>query len=203
MIALERDWIEVFRAGTYGDRGNWTVADLDRIAELYDPAKHAAPVVLGHPAEDAPAYGWVKRLKRVGESLWAQLTKVAPEFEELLRQGRFLQRSVSLYKHLPIAGGPYLRHLAFLGAAVPEVKGLAPIFGFAERGLAAVDFADTPPEQQPTQTVACSRFHLSPGMRVCGVELADDATLVSRVEKVDYGEALRRARGRWPKDASY
>ena len=201
--ALEREFLEVFRAGNYGDKGHWTVADLDRIAESYDPAIHAAPVVIGHPQDDAPAWGWVKRLRRVGESLWAQLTKVAPEFEELVRQGRFLQRSVALYKSFPLTGGPYLRHLGFLGAAVPEVKGLAPIFGFAELGLATVEFSDTPAEKAPTQAVACSRFSLSPGMRVCGVELADDATLISRVEKVDYGEALRRSRGRWPEDASY
>ncbi len=126
-MSLEGNWIEVFRAGDYGERGNWTAGDLDRLAATYDARLHAAPVVLGHPADDAPAYGWVKRLRRAGESLWAQLEKVDPALEALLRAGRFAQRSVALYKQFPLTGGPYLRHLGFLGAAPPEVKGLAPL----------------------------------------------------------------------------
>jgi hypothetical protein len=94
--------------------------------------------VLGHPADDAPAYAWVKRLRRAGHSLWAQLEKVDPLFEALLRAGRFAQRSVALYTHFPATGGPYLRHLGFLGAAPPAVKGLAPV-RFAD--AACVTFA--------------------------------------------------------------
>ncbi|MGH9789350.1 MAG: hypothetical protein ACRD4U_11695, partial [Candidatus Acidiferrales bacterium] len=132
-ISLEGAWIEIFRAGDYGERGNWTPDDLDRLAAAYDPRKQSAPVVLGHPADDAPAYGWVKRLRRAGQSLWAQLEKVDPALEALLRAGRFAQRSVALYKQFPLTGGPYLRHVGFLGAAPPAVK-----------GLAAVRFADAP-----------------------------------------------------------
>lgn len=196
---LERRWVEIFRAGNYGEKGNWTYAELDRIASDYDPAKHAAPVVIGHPADDAPAWGWVKRLRRAGESLWAQLTKVAPEFEELVRQGRFLQRSVSLYKNFLPTGGPYLRHLGFLGASPPAVKGMKPLFSFADGALGVVDFSDTPRSKQATREVACTRFSHSPGWRIVGVEKADDATLLSEVERISYGDALRilrdRARG--------
>ncbi len=84
-MSLEGNWIEVFRAGDYGERGNWTPGDLDRLAATYDARLHAAPVVLGHPSDDAPAYGWIKRLRRAGQSLWAQLEKVDPALESLLR----------------------------------------------------------------------------------------------------------------------
>ncbi|HXE75325.1 MAG TPA: hypothetical protein VNN18_06800 [Candidatus Xenobia bacterium] len=125
--SLENAWIEVFRAGDYGERGNWTAGDLDRLAASYDARLHAAPVVLGHPGDDSPAYGWVKRLRRAGESLWAQLEKVDPALEALVRAGRFAQRSVALYKKFPLTGGPYLRHVGFLGAAPPAVKALSPV----------------------------------------------------------------------------
>jgi len=125
--SLDGAWIEIFRAGDYGERGNWTADDLDRLAAAYDPRKQSAPIVLGHPADDAPAYGWVKRLRRAGQSLWAQLEKVDPVLETLLRAGRFAQRSVALYKQFPLTGGPYLRHVGFLGAAPPAVKGLTPV----------------------------------------------------------------------------
>ncbi|MGH9861984.1 MAG: hypothetical protein ACRD35_01025 [Candidatus Acidiferrales bacterium] len=142
---LEGGWIEIFRAGDYGERGAWTPDDLDRLAAAYNPRVHAAPVVLGHPASDAPAYGWVRALRRAGDSLWAQLEKIDPALEALLRAGRFRQRSVALYTNFAPAGGPYLRHLGFLGAAAPEVKGLAPV-RFAE--AASVCFAF--PTEEPS-----------------------------------------------------
>ncbi|OYW21050.1 MAG: hypothetical protein B7Z43_11640, partial [Sphingomonas sp. 12-62-6] len=37
-------------------------ADLAATAAAYDPAKFEAPIVVGHPALDAPAYGWVRGL---------------------------------------------------------------------------------------------------------------------------------------------
>ena len=140
MSALNGSWIEIFKAGDYGQRGAWTADDLDRIAAAYNPRLHQAPVVLGHPATDAPAYGWVARLRRAGQSLWAQLEKVDPAFEQLLRAGRFRQRSVALYRNFPPTGGAYLRHLGFLGAQPPAVKGLAPV-----RFLNAPAFSFTEP----------------------------------------------------------
>ncbi len=135
MTDLSGKWIEVFKVGDYGDKGKFTTADLDKIAESYDPKLHEAPVVVGHPAHDQPAYGLVKTLRRAGNSLWAQLSKVDPGFSDLVEQGRFTQRSVALYRNMPQTSGPYLRHLAFLGAQPPEVKGLQPIqFNDGERG---------------------------------------------------------------------
>ena len=127
MSSLNGSWIEIFRAGDYGERGEWTVQDLDRLAAAYNPRLQPAPVVIGHPKDDAPAYGWVARLRRAGQSLWAQLEKVDAGFEKLLREGRFQQRSVALYRQFAPTGAPYLRHVGFLGAQPPAVKGLAPV----------------------------------------------------------------------------
>lgn len=127
MGELSGHWIEVFKAGNYGEKGVWTPEQLDQIASSYDPRLHAAPVVVGHPADDAPAWGWVQSLRRAGQSLWAKLEKVQPALEQAIKDGRFTQRSVALYKELPQTKTPYLRHLGFLGAAIPHVKGLEPI----------------------------------------------------------------------------
>jgi len=127
MSELGNGWIEVFRAGDYGEKGAYTEADLDRLAASYNPALHEAPVVVGHPEIDAPAYGWVEGLRRNVDRLEAKLRQVDPGFEELVKQGRFKQRSVALYDDLG-GKGLYLRHLGFLGAAPPEVKGLKSIF---------------------------------------------------------------------------
>lgn len=72
------DWIEIFRAGDYGPKGRYSEADLDRIASSYDPALHEAPVVIGHPEHDRPAYGWVEALKREGKPWWASCATSSP-----------------------------------------------------------------------------------------------------------------------------
>ncbi len=119
------DWFEIFRTGEHTDSGgnkrNWSEADLDKIAESYDPAKHEAPIVIGHPESNSPAYGWIDKLRRSGEALLALPRSVVPEFTEAVKNGLFKKRSVSLYPD------GTLRHVGFLGAAIPAVKGLADI----------------------------------------------------------------------------
>jgi cation transport regulator ChaB len=123
------DDVEIMRTGTHtassGSQVTFTAEDLERIAAGYRPEYHEAPVVIGHPADNQPAYGWVKGLKRVGERLLASLDLV-PAFADAVRQGLFKKRSASIYSDLD-GQGPYLRHIGFLGAMPPAVKALADI----------------------------------------------------------------------------
>lgn len=118
-------WMEIFRTGTHTDSsGNtrtFTEKDLDEIVQRYKPAEHEAPIVIGHPKEDAPAYGWVEGIKREGKVLMAKLRQVVPEFADMVRKGLFKKRSMSVYPDLT------LRHIGFLGAIPPAVKGLSDI----------------------------------------------------------------------------
>lgn len=122
------DWIEVFRAGKHtthhGKEMEFTEADLDKIAS-YDPKAHEAPVVIGHPKVGDPAVGWVEGLKREGNKLLAKMSKLHPAFSEAVKDGWYKKRSISLYPDKT------LRHIGFLGAMPPAVKGLAEI-SFAE-----------------------------------------------------------------------
>ena len=112
----------IFKTGKHTDsNGNtkeWTQADLDFIVKTYDPVKHEAPIVIGHPENNAPAYGWIEKLERVGDILYAYPKQVAKEFVEMVKKGMFKKRSISLYPD------GTLRHVGFLGAAPPAVKGL-------------------------------------------------------------------------------
>lgn len=131
--------IEIFKTGTHTDSaGNtraWTEKDLDAIASKYDPANHEAPVVIGHPKDNAPAYGWVERLERKGSVLYAKLKDLVPEFVEAVKRGLYKKRSISLYPDLT------LRHVGFLGAMPPAVKGLADV-QFSEAEAVTIEFAD-------------------------------------------------------------
>lgn len=119
--------VEVLRAGSFtasnGTRWTFSEDDLAELARKYDTAYSEAPVVIGHPALNGPAYGWVKGLSVSGDRLLADLDLV-PEFVEVVRRGLFKKRSASIYHDLD-GKGPYLRHVGFLGANPPAIKGLA------------------------------------------------------------------------------
>jgi hypothetical protein len=130
---------EVFRAGQHKDSAgvdhSYTEQDLDTIVSSYDPAKHNAPVVIGHPKTDAPAYGWVDRVFRKGKSLFAEIETGSDEFVEWLKKGLYKQRSIALYDD------GSLRHIGFLGAQPPAIKGLEQ-FQFADSNAKVLEFAE-------------------------------------------------------------
>lgn len=141
--------IEIFKAGKRADaHGNVveiTVADLQQAVDAYNVEYHESPAVIGHPKHNAPAYGWVKRLQLDGEVLFAEFDQVDPEFAEMVEKGRFKKISSSFYladsPNNPCPGNLYLRHVGFLGAMPPAVKGLRnPEFADNEQGV--VDFSD-------------------------------------------------------------
>jgi len=147
----ETGWFEIFRAGDYGDKGKYTVADLDEICETFASSSFAPPVVIGHHndgdiREKELADGKVIELRRDGDKLLARAEITNDKFEEHWKNNRLLSWSVALYKNFANTGKKglrnltALRHLAALGKTPPEVKGLnyKPVFQFA----ATDDFGD-------------------------------------------------------------
>lgn len=142
--------IEIFRAGRHtamgGESVSFTEANLDEVVQSYDPARHEAPIVIGHPRADAPAYGWVRGLTRKGAALEASVDQVDPAFSELVRSGRFKKVSASFYlpssPSNPTPGKLSLRHVGFLGAQPPAVKGLKQVsFAGGDKDTLTVEFA--------------------------------------------------------------
>ena len=141
--------IEIFKAGKRTDANGVeveiTTADLQNAVNAYDVNFHESPAVIGHPKHNAPAYGWVKRLELDGDVLKAEFNQIDPEFAEMVEKGRFKKISSSFYlpdsPNNPCPGNLYLRHVGFLGAMPPAVKGLRnPEFSENEQGV--VDFSD-------------------------------------------------------------
>ncbi|EOC0700882.1 peptidase [Salmonella enterica subsp. enterica serovar Kokomlemle] len=141
--------IHIFRAGTHTDmhgrRINFSDADLDEIAQNYNPALHEAPIVVGHPKTDAPSYAWVSGIKKDRDGLKAEPRDIDPQFAELVKSRRYSKVSASFYcpesPGNPTPGKYYLRHVGFLGAQPPAIKGLKQV-SFAEDEEGVVEFAD-------------------------------------------------------------
>lgn len=124
--------LQIFKPGRHtamsGAELAFSESDLAATAKAYDPALHEAPIVVGHPAADGPAYGWIKSLAFADSGLEAEPDQVDPAFAELVNAGRFKKISASFYPpdspKNPVPGVYYLRHVGFLGAQAPAVKGL-------------------------------------------------------------------------------
>ena len=126
--------IHILRPGTFRSRGadhTFAAEDLTAIAAAYDPALHEAPIVVGHPRDDTPAFGWVAALVADAAGLHASPRQVDPAFAEAVEAGRYKKVSAAFYgpdhPSSPAPGAWYLRHVGFLGGQPPVVKGLAAV----------------------------------------------------------------------------
>ena len=128
--------LHIFRGGKtidgHGQRITFDEASIAKIARDYNAVIAAnpgldAPIVIGHPIDNAPAYGWIKRLVAKGLDLFAEAQQMDSAFQELVQLGRYKKISSSFY----LPGSPanpiegyMLRHVGFLGAMPPAIKGL-------------------------------------------------------------------------------
>jgi len=142
------DWIEIFKGGKQVDSsgkahdGN---ALIEKALATFDPATHEPPLTVGHPADNAPAFGWVADLKKAVKDgvpvLLAKFRQVVPEFAAAVKDGLYKKRSASFYPD------GRLRHVGFLGAAPPAVKALADL-SFEDVDAAVFEFTDVHQQQK-------------------------------------------------------
>ena len=142
--------LNIFRPGTFTPMGQgakpvaFTESDLRDAAAVYDPAKHRAPIIIGHAALAEPAYGHVKALSFSTDGLEAEPEGMDAQFAELVNKEAFPNLSAGWYPPAhprnPAPGHWYLHEVSFLGAVPPAVRGLrkpsfAPAFSADEPGI--------------------------------------------------------------------
>ncbi|MDF5977844.1 hypothetical protein P4114_06085 [Pseudomonas aeruginosa] len=81
--------------------------------------------------------------------LYAEPHQVVPEFAEAANRKMYKKRSASVYlpdsPGNPVPGKHYLRHIGFLGAVPPAIKGIPDALNFAEDdGDLVIEFAEAP-----------------------------------------------------------
>lgn len=142
--------IQIFKPGKHtaisGDTLAFSEDTIKATVAAYATSLHEAPLVIGHPKLDGPAYGWVNKLSFEDGILYAEPgDDLDPEFSELVNQGKFKKVSASFYApdapNNPAPGVYYLRHVGFLGAQPPAVKGLKSA-SFADSEVGVIEFAD-------------------------------------------------------------
>jgi hypothetical protein len=146
---------EIFKPGTHTSASGQTLDFGDDIVarsmRVYDPKVHEAPIVVGHPKDNGPAFGWVEKLDYADGVMVAHPKDVDPDFAEMVAAKRFKKRSASFYApgsaNHPLKGTAdhdtyYLRHVGFLGAAAPAVKGLKDV-EFSDDDEGIVEFEES------------------------------------------------------------
>jgi hypothetical protein len=117
------NWFAIFKTGKHtsnsGETKEYTTEDLDRMVSKFESGK--VPIVVGHPKTNDPAWGWIKSIRRVGDTLYAEAENVIDEFAEMVNKKMFPNRSIA------INPDGSLRHVGFLGAVPPAVKGLGEV----------------------------------------------------------------------------
>lgn len=145
--------VEVFRSGTWNNE-KYTNADIDEMIDAYGKAGYIPPVKLGHVDDPAaPAYGWVKNLRRDKDILLADFEDVPDDLVDLIRDGRYDAVSSEIFINMKRDGEKFphaLKAVAILGAHPPGVSSLKPLraslasFGAAEE---ARSYVTTPVKQ--------------------------------------------------------
>ena len=125
--------IEIFKPGTYtsveGVKMTFSAGDMAELVETYNPVTNPAPLVIGHPGMDDPAYGWTRGLTLAsGDVLVAETEQVESSFAESVNAGRYKKISAQFYPRdhpsNPTPGKLHLKHIGFFGAHPVAVKGL-------------------------------------------------------------------------------
>lgn len=144
--------VDAFKTGNY-PQGTFTLKELSEIQSTYNPENYEAPILIGHLSDPSyqgkstvPAYGWIGKIKLVGEHLKLVASQFSEQLKEFIKDGFYKKVSVAFFKphdpNNPTPGKWHLHHLAFLGGAPPAVKGLEGI-AFAEIKCPGVEFAET------------------------------------------------------------
>ncbi len=144
--------VEVFRPGTFtsmdGTEITFSAEDVSAIATAYNRQSAPAPVVVGHPRHDSPAYGWADNFSINDEGkLIAEIDDLTPSFVEAVTEGRYRKISMAFFTPdhpaNPMPGQYYAKHIGFLGGAAPAVTGLEPVKFEADDDAVIIDyFAD-------------------------------------------------------------
>lgn len=145
-------WIAISQLGKFNDSaGDERDLNADFFEQVISNTKpNNAPAVIGHPKDNSPAFGWATALRVNNGVLEAQFADTDDQFEQMVADGKFRKRSASFYLN-----PPSLRHVGFLGAMPPAIKGLREIqFSDGESIAVEISFNEEQIMSNENQTTA-------------------------------------------------
>lgn len=194
--------IQIFRAGLHqpmaGPPIEFTERDLELAAHAYNAHSERRPAALclGHPPNNAPSFGLVRRLVAAAGKLFAEV-EPNETLVGLVRSHAFKKVSASFMRPSnpdnPVPGAFFLRHIGFLGAATPAVKGM-PDPVFSDAGSGHICFADGSASGVPAELDDVAQFAVPEGCHVTeeGLEQYRRTLTLSRATGLSFRDAACR-----------
>lgn len=213
--------VPIFKVGSWKGY-NYKIEDLDEIVKntnaLIKEKLHEPPVKLGHREDQKklleesglPAFGYVERLYRIGDQIFADIIDVPDEVMDWVARRLYDKVSSEIYleyEHPETKEniGKVLRAVAFLGADIPAVKGLGSIMFHKENKskIKIISFEDKNLEEAKSMNIwtideiakimPCCIEKVKKYMEEKGKKEIDDDELskilaLSRFEEVKKGE---------------
>lgn len=141
--------VEVFAVGRWNGI-SFDNADLNRIVEAFESLQdiHHPPLKFGHNDEQKmtdgqPAIGWVKKVWKDGEKLFAKFVDVPRIVYDAIQKRLYRHVSVELDKDVKHGGTEYpwvLSGVALLGADLPAVNTIGDLKKYMSRGDGRLEF---------------------------------------------------------------
>ncbi len=190
--------IEIFRVGRrltgLGEVIGFSESDIATTAAAFDPRRGPAPLVIGHPASNGPSVGDTLQLNAVAGALYA-LVSPAASLVALVRSGAYRHVSAAFHRPgdpaNPVPGAWYLRHIGFLGATPPAVKGMAAP-EFCEASFAPVCFAEFNPGDTPERASEASPINQRYALHRAALGFQQDCPGLGYIDAVRIADTGRR-----------
>ena len=102
---------------------------LGRMAGVFNDTKprRPAPIVIGHPSDDAPSYGIVNQMRLIDGSLIGYTENLSENFRRGMDQGLYPRYAARFFgpdnPDNPVPGSWFLKHVGFMGPVPPAVRG--------------------------------------------------------------------------------
>lgn len=185
--------IHIFKTGKRtsgnGVERAYSKDDLAQCAANYAAETFKAPLVLGHPQNGAPAYGWVENLEAEGENLYANVSTIDPLLKNAVAAGAYKNLSASFYLEdspfNPKPGALYLRHVGILGAEPPAIKDLEPlVFNEEPTALDFVFFNEEPsmPEIEKNEALTVENHDSTPAPKTEPAPAVDFSEYTAQID---------------------
>ncbi len=103
--------------------------DLGRMASAFKDMKppRPAPIVIGHPADDAPSYGIINNLVVIDGTLIGYAEDLSDSFRRGMKEGLYPRYAAQFFgpdnPDNPVPGRFILKHVGFRGPVPPSVRG--------------------------------------------------------------------------------
>lgn len=123
--------VEIFKTGTHNGT-TFDESDLAEMEKAFNELDFLPALKVGHTNDSSlPAYGYLQNIRKVGNTLLADLVNIPNDIYQAIREKKFGRVSAEVYFNFKRDGKVFKRvvsALALLGQSVPGVSGLKPLY---------------------------------------------------------------------------